>query len=298
MKKWNMIVDVAKCSNCNNCFISTKDEYCGNDHPGYSAAQPAEGHRWVDIERIERGQAPIVEANFRPVMCNHCDDAPCLSASSNGAVTKRHDGIVIIDPVKARGQSHLVEACPFNAIYWNEERQIPQAWTFDAHLLDQGWKKTRLDQACPTGAIKSVKVTDEEMVKLVSSEQLETLKPELNAKPRVYYKNNHLFESVFIAGTLITMVDDIEETVADAEVVAMLNDKVVAKTNTDPFGEFKLDRIAPCSEPITIVALIGNTEIHRVLVSAEESIYLGCICVDVRHQVNGAERDTYIEITD
>ena len=35
MKKWNMVVDVALCHDCNNCFLSCKDEYVGNDFKGY-----------------------------------------------------------------------------------------------------------------------------------------------------------------------------------------------------------------------------------------------------------------------
>ena len=38
--KWNLIIDVARCDNCRVCFLAVKDEYVGNDFPGYSAAQP------------------------------------------------------------------------------------------------------------------------------------------------------------------------------------------------------------------------------------------------------------------
>ena len=37
-----------------------------------------------------------------PVMCNHCDNAPCIRASSGGAMYQRPDGIVMIDPDKAK----------------------------------------------------------------------------------------------------------------------------------------------------------------------------------------------------
>jgi Fe-S-cluster-containing dehydrogenase component len=54
-KRWNMIVDVARCDNCRGCFLAVKDEHIGNDFPGYAAAQPAQGHNWLDIKRKERG---------------------------------------------------------------------------------------------------------------------------------------------------------------------------------------------------------------------------------------------------
>lgn len=136
--KWNMIVDVARCENCHNCFLATKDEHVGNDFPGYAAPQPLHGHSWIHLRTNERGQAPIVDAHSMPVMCNHCDDAPCIKAARDGAMYQRPDGIVIIDPVKAKGQQQLVSACPYGAIQWNEDLQLPQKWIFDAHLLDAG----------------------------------------------------------------------------------------------------------------------------------------------------------------
>jgi Fe-S-cluster-containing dehydrogenase component len=98
-----------------------------------------------------------------PVMCNHCDDAPCMKAAKDGAVRKRDDGIVIIDPVKAKGQKQIVDACPYGAISWNEELQLPQHWIFDAHLLDAGWTKTRAEQAARPASIVTMKVEDAEM---------------------------------------------------------------------------------------------------------------------------------------
>ena len=80
-KKWNMIVDVERCDNCRNCFLAVKDEHIGNDFPGYAASQPEHEHSWLDIERKERGSYPIVDASFMPVMCNHCDDAPCMKVA-------------------------------------------------------------------------------------------------------------------------------------------------------------------------------------------------------------------------
>lgn len=51
MKQWYMVIDVRWCHDCNNCFMSCKDEHVGNDWPGYTAAQPRHGHRWMNIER-------------------------------------------------------------------------------------------------------------------------------------------------------------------------------------------------------------------------------------------------------
>ena len=76
MKKWNLIVDVALCHDCNNCFLACKDEYVGNDFKGYSAAQPWFGQRWMNVERKERGQFPMVQVAYLPTPSMHGDDAP------------------------------------------------------------------------------------------------------------------------------------------------------------------------------------------------------------------------------
>ena len=129
MKKWNMIIDVAECTNCNLCTLATMDEYVGNDWPGYSTPMPKHGHKWINILQKERGQvgqSPMIDIAYVPTMCNHCDDAPCV-AKGGDAVTKRDDGIVLIDPDKAKGRKDLVDACPYGHIWWNEEHQVPQA---------------------------------------------------------------------------------------------------------------------------------------------------------------------------
>lgn len=277
MKKWNMIVDVARCHNCYNCFIATKDEYVGVEHEGYTSSQPLHGHSWVDMEYRESGQWPMVETSFRPVMCNHCDDAPCIAAANNDAITKRDDGIVIIDPEKAKGQSQIVDACPYGAIYWNEETNTPQAWPFDAHLLDRGWDKTKLEKVCPTDVFRSVKVSDAEMQKMAADEDLVTRESDTSAKPRVYYKNNHLFSTCFIGGTLVRKQDGIEDCVTAAVVVAMQGSECLGEAVSDGFGEFKIERIPRDAGAVTLEVKIDGEVAAALDVDVADSVYAGCI---------------------
>ncbi len=275
-KKWNMIVDVARCDNCRICFLANKDEHIGNDFPGYAAPQPAQGHNWLEIERKERGRYPIVEAHFMPVMCNHCDDAPCMKAAKNGAVRKRADGIVIIDPVKARGQKAIVEACPYGAVSWNEELQLPQAWIFDAHLLDAGWAKTRAEESCPTDVFRAVKVDDQEMQRIRLEEGLEVLQPELGTRPRVYYKNLHLMTKCLVGGSVAAIVGGVEECAEGAVVVLKHQGREVARTTTDTFGEFRFDKLEKNSGQYEVEVTSGAS--GRLAMNFDlgaDSLYLG-----------------------
>jgi Fe-S-cluster-containing dehydrogenase component len=242
MQKWNMIIDVAECTNCNLCTLATMDEYVGNDFPGYSAPMPKHGHKWINILQKERGQLPMIDIGYMPTMCNHCDDAPCV-AKGVGAVEKRDDGIVLIDPAKAKGRKDLVDACPYGHIWWNEELELPQAWTFDAHLIDQGWTKTRGEQSCPIGAMLSICVDDEEMARIAREQRLEVLKPELGAKPRIYYKNLWRYATCFIGGTVSSERSGVVDCVEAASVRLSKNGALVAETATDNYGDFKFDRL-------------------------------------------------------
>ena len=274
MKKWNLIIDVATCTNCQNCALAVMDEYIDNEWPGYAAPMPKHDHRWIDILQKERGQAPMIDIAYVPTMCNHCDDAPCMKAAKDGAIRKRDDGIVIIDPVKAKGQKQLVEACPYGHIWWNAELDLPQAWPFDAHLIDQGWQQTRGEQSCPTGAMRAVKVEDAEMAQMAREEQLAVIKPDLGTKPRVYYKNLWRYDTCFIGGTLSAAVDGVVDCVEGAAVRLVKDGAAVAETKSDNYGDFKFDRLDENSGrySVEIAAANGAKKVVEVELGASTNI--------------------------
>ena len=272
--KWNMIIDVAECTNCNLCTLATMDEYVDNEFPGYSAPMPRHGHKWIDILQKERGQATMIDVAYVPTMCNHCDNAPCV-AKGGGAVRKREDGIVLIDPVKAKGRKDLVGSCPYGQIWWNEELQIPQAWTFDAHLLDQGWKQTRGQQSCPTGAMRAICVRDDEMARLARDEQLEVMRPEAGTKPRVYYKNLWRYSTCFIGGTVATEANGAVDCVEGATVRLLKDGVTITQTVTDHYGDFKLDRLEENSGDYTIEISAGGRPAKALTASLGASINIG-----------------------
>jgi len=279
LKKWNLLVDVALCENCALCVLAAKDEYVGNEFPGYSAAQPELGHNWIDIKRRIRGETPMVDAAYLPVTCNQCSNAPCVKAGG-GAVTKRDDGIVLIDPVAAKGRKDIVSSCPYGAIWWNEEKQLPQKWTFDAHLLDQGWDNPRCVQSCPTGALSAVKVTDSEMAEIEKQDALKVLKPELGAKPRVYYKNLYRFTHAFIGGSVVADEEGEVNCQEGAKVVLYRDGAEIAETTTDAFGDFRFDQLE-CNSGIYKVSISQEGfEVCTRDAEVGESVYLGVIKLD------------------
>jgi len=274
MSKWNLVIDVEKCNGCFNCFIACKDEHVGNAFPGYSAEQPLHGHKWIDIKTVERGQTPMLDLTYLPTMCNHCDDAPCVKAGK-GAVRKREDGIVLFDPERTRDRKDLVASCPYGAIWWNEQERVPQTWFFDAHLLDRGWKQPRCVQACGLGAMRSMKVEDDEMQRVVREESLEVLKPELGTKPRVYYRNLYHVQRCFIGGTVIAEANGVQDAVKNARVVLSKDGKVVGETLSDPYGDFSIDGLPPTSGTYAVEVSAPGYKAEKRDAVLGESRYLG-----------------------
>jgi len=280
MKKWHLVIDVEKCENCHNCFLACKDEHVDNDWPGYAAPQPPEGPSWINIKTNERGNFPLIDVGYLPLPCMHCDDAPCVKAAKNGAIYKRPDGIVIIDSVMAKGRKGLVKSCPYGVIQWNEQRSLPQKCTLCAHLLDEGWKKTRCVQSCPTGALTLRQVEESGAGKTFEEEFFEIYRPELKAKPNTWYKNLYRYTKAFIAGSVATGAADKEECVEGAKVSLFdSSNGRVAETITDGFGDFKFDDLEEGSGKYRIEIELAGRAKKKVEVSLDKSINVGTIFV-------------------
>ena len=192
----------------------------------------------MKLVAVERGTYPKVKLDYIPTPCQQCENASCISGGTEGAVYKRPDGIVIIDPEKAKGQKDIVSSCPYRVIYWNEEENVAQKCNFCAHLLDQGWKEPRCVETCPTGAIIFGDLDDpgSEISKKTIAESTEVLHPEFGMNPSVSYTG---LPKRFIAGEVV-FADKKDEAAQDVKVT--LNDgSSEITTKTDHFGDFEFE---------------------------------------------------------
>lgn len=275
MPRYGMVIDINKCGGCYNCFLACKDEHCGHDYQGYAAAQPMTGHFWINLFEKERGQYPKVKLAYTAVPCMHCQEAPCIKAAENGAVYRRSDGIVIIDPVKAKGQKQLVSSCPYRVIYWNEEKDVPQKCTFCAHLLDEGWKEPRCVELCPAGALSFGDLDDPQsaVAKLVASGKTEVLHPEYGLKENVFYIG---LPKKFIAGTIA--YGDTDECAGGVTVdLKGSNGEQTVKTNN--FGDFEFEGLDDNAEYSIIIKAPKYKE-QELQVKTQKDIYLGVIILE------------------
>jgi Fe-S-cluster-containing dehydrogenase component len=235
--RYGMIIKSDQCIGCCNCFLTCQDEFCGKAYEGYAVAAPLEGHQWIRVTEVERGQSPRVKMSYIPVTCMHCEAAPCIAAAENNAVYRRPDVIVVIDPEKAAGQKQLVLSCPYRVIEWNEQAQLAQKCNMCAHALDKGAREPRCIESCPTNAIVFGDLDDaaSEISQLLRQGATESLRPELGLKEKVRYIG---LPKRFVAGTVV--LKDKQESAHNAQ-VELYNKKASKTTRTSPYGDFEFE---------------------------------------------------------
>lgn len=272
MARYGLLIDMNRCNGCYACFLACRDEYCGNDYPPYSAAQPDLGSYWMRIVERERGSFPKVKVAYIRIPCMHCDSPACVEKSPNGAVYKRPDGIVIIDPVKAKGHKEIVDSCPYQVIYWNEKSQLPQKCTFCAHLLDKGWKEPRCVEVCPTNALIFGDLDDpkSEVAKRLTTEKVEVLHPEYGLKEKVMYLG---LPKRFIAGSVV--FGDIDKC-AENVTVTITGDGDTRTTKTNNYGDFEVEGLLANTE-YTVRIVAKGYKAQELKTKTMKDIYLGDI---------------------
>ncbi len=244
--RYAIAVNTENCMACYNCFMACKDEHCGFA-TAVSAPQPHEGQFWVKIVSKERGDDNRkVKMSNVPLMCAHCADPACLRTAEHGAVTRREDGIVLIDPEKAKGQKQIAEACPIGAVYWNEELQIPQKCTMCAHLLDEGYAMPRCVEACPNAALTfgDLDDPDSEVSRVIAANRVTPLPALSGQETGVVYLN---IPTVFLAGSVYLPGDETgDEPAVGARVTLTCRETgETVSTQTNYFGDWEVEWLKP-----------------------------------------------------
>jgi tetrathionate reductase subunit B len=222
------VIDIARCCGCYNCQLACKDEHVENDWSPYAKPQPETGQFWLKIEEHVCGTIPKVKLHYIPTLCNHCDNAPCIAACNEKAITRRPDGLILIEPEHCTGCKACLSACPYHAIYFNNELNLAQKCTGCAHLLDNGYATPRCVEVCPTDAMTYG--NEEDLKDLITGATV--LSPETGCHPRVYYRN---IPGKFIAGCVYDPID--KEVIISARCLLTSGGKI-AETFTDAYGDF------------------------------------------------------------
>jgi len=249
-------IDSKKCLSCYNCYIACKDEHCGFD-TALSASKPDVGQFWMDIREWDRGDSDRrMKTASVPVCCLHCETPVCMTAAKDGAVYKRKDGVVIIDPVKSKGQKQIVDACPAHTVFWNEEKQIPQKCTMCAEILDEGYAMPRCVEACPNRAMffGDLDDPDSEISRKIARGKVTPLEEMKGMKTNVVHLN---IPTVFLCGT-VYLPKEQDEVAIGATVT--LTDKASGETRTattNYFGDWEFEDLPKDREMEVVIEMEG-----------------------------------------
>ena len=138
MKKHALIIDHKSCWGCKTCEVACKQENSAAD--GIKLIYVSEdGPNMVD------GKLDFV---FQVNVCQHCDEPDCVDACPEEAITKREDGIVVMDYEQCSGCELCVDACPYGAIAFDEDKGIAQKCNLCYHRVDKGLIPACADNVC------------------------------------------------------------------------------------------------------------------------------------------------------
>ena len=118
MAKWGMAIDIDRCDGCNACVVACRTE---NNVPTAGPEQAENGRaiEWIRVERHVEGEFPNVRVRFVPVMCVHCDEAPCVKVCPVSATYETPDGLNAQIHPRCIGTRACGQACPYTVRYFN-----------------------------------------------------------------------------------------------------------------------------------------------------------------------------------
>jgi len=156
-KRWGLLIDVNKCkSDCNACVTACSDENGWED-----TGNPETDAQWirkVDLTHKQTGREVSL-----PMMCQHCEQPPCVDVCPTGASFKRADGIVLVDKHACIGCRYCMMACPFKARSFvhepveNQKSHAPrgngtvESCTLCVHRVDKGGSPACVEACSETG---------------------------------------------------------------------------------------------------------------------------------------------------
>ncbi|MDP4677011.1 MAG: polysulfide reductase NrfD [Candidatus Nanopelagicales bacterium] len=175
--RYGFAIDQRTCIGCHACTVACKTEH---DIP------VGQFRTWVKY--VEKGEFPSTTREMAVLRCNHCTDAPCVKSCPTEALFIRPDGIVDFDNELCIGCKMCMQACPYDAIYIDENTHTAAKCNFCAHRIDQGLEPACV-QVCPTESIWMGDIDDPSsgISKFLSIEPVSVRTPEQGTKPNVYY---------------------------------------------------------------------------------------------------------------
>ena len=222
--QWAMVIDLDRCTGCEACVVACRVE---NNIPTVGPEEAAKGRsiNWIRVERYFEGEFPDVKAKFMPVLCQHCEEAPCEPVCPVYATYRTDEGLNAQVYNRCVGTRYCANNCPYTVRFFNffdpvwdaplekalnpevsiRTRGVMEKCTFCIQRIRKGEEKAKDEgravrdgdvvpacvQTCQTKAMYFGNIADpeSEVSRLSKSNRATRLLEDLGTKPRVIYLN-------------------------------------------------------------------------------------------------------------
>lgn len=220
--QWAMVIDLDRCTGCEACVVACNVE---NNVPVVGPDEAARGRaiNWIRVERYFEGEYPDVRASFMPVLCQHCEEAPCEPVCPVYATYHTEEGLSAQVYNRCVGTRYCANNCPYTVRFFNfydpvwpeplgkalnpevsvRSKGVMEKCTFCIQRIRKGEERAKDEgrevrdgdvvpacvQSCTTKAMFFGNIADEssEVARLAKSNRATRLLEDLGTKPRVIY---------------------------------------------------------------------------------------------------------------
>lgn len=174
-KRAGFVIDLRRCVGCHACSVSCKTEH--------------DVSLGVFRTRVRYVEPPgNKQIRFVPMLCMHCQDAPCIPACPTESISKIEDGRVVINKDTCDTQTACIGACPYDAISLDPHTQLADKCDFCQHRTEAGMDPACV-ASCPSETLRFGDLDDpnDPVAKLAKLHGARPMRDEAETKPSVLY---------------------------------------------------------------------------------------------------------------